>query len=428
MSIDGRKIVPPISVNDLQRFFGVNEGGDLFKISQLIKVNIFSKNKFVSYNKYFAQNVDSSLPNYDAEWYKGTLGNCGIIFPTIDSISKAGSVNWGYDRPTGGTTMPIRLTDMANYNDDAIPFLQYGGRDIEINTYSLPNSFTIRGSIVESGKYQLGYTDFNKGQLAEMYLTSCIKKGSSYYIKSASQKVFEGENGLVITWNWNEFGANPPSVGTYSIYMVLSTEQYLPRVVLSDITNNSIIPVWHDSTYKNPFNLKIISTPPITFNLYRLGSMSGGGDLKITSYYTLDSSKLEYDDQGKPHYYGDNALRSSGYCFVEIKATNNFDTVQQFNAGDIYMAASNFKNQTSKRMPVSLYNDINMSSIINGNMSIPAKSTVTIYAGRNIFDINRDGTQFYPEGNETIAPANIYFYQGLNGGALGSAVGLVVQY
>lgn len=427
MSIDGRKIIAPISIYDIQRFFGVNEGGDLFRISQSIKVNIFSKNKFVSYNKYFAQNVDPSLPNYDAEWYKGTLGNCGIIFPTIDSISKAGAVNWEYDRPAGGASMPIRLTDMANYNDDAVPFLQYGASDIKINTYALPGSFTIHSPIVESSKYQLGYTDFNSGELSECYLTSCIKKGSSYWIKSAASKLFEGESGLTITWDWTEFGENPPSRGTYDIYMILSPKQYVPRVALADITNNTIIPVWHDSTYRNPFRLEIVSNPPIKFILNRIGSFVGGGNLKDTSYYQLDNDKLDYDEWGNPIYTGTNALRTSGYCFVELKVTNNFDTVQQFNAADIYMSADNFKNQISARMPVRLYTDMNLKNIINGNMSIPAKSSVMLYAGRNIFNINKDGSQFFPEDNATIAPANIDFYQGLNGGILGSANGLVVK-
>lgn len=381
-------------------------------------INMFAKKKPVNY--------DSDFPDDTVEWWKAYNGNCGIIFPKVGSISQVPNVNWTYDRVGG--SFPRRLNDFVGYKHDAVPFLQYGASDIKINTYALPNSFTIRGTIVESSKYQLGYTDFNTGELSECYLTSCIKKGSSYWIKSAATKLFEGESGLTITWDWSEFGENPPSRGTYNIYMILSPKQYVPRVALADITNNTIIPVWHDSTYRNPFRLDIVSNPPITFILNRLGSYSGGGDLKTTSYYTLDASKLEYDEFGNPMYYGNNALHSSGYCFVELKVTNNFDTVQQFNAADIYMAASNFKNQTSKRMPVRLYTDINLKNIINGNMSIPAKSTVTLYAGRNIFNINKDGSQFYPEGSATIAPANIYFYQGLNGGALGSAVGLVVEY
>lgn len=380
-------------------------------------INMFSKCKPV--------NIDIINTNINPEWYKAYNGNCGIIFPKIGSIAQAANVNWSYEKVGGG--FPKRVGDFRNHNMNAEPFLQYGASDIKINTYSLPNSFTIRGTIVESSKYQLGYADFNTGELSECYLTSCIKKGNSYWIKSAASKLFESEEGLTITWTWSEFGENPPSRGTYNIYMILSPKQYVPRVALADITNNTIIPVWHDSTYRNPFRLDIVSNPPITFILNRLGSYSGGGNLKTTSYYTLDNSKLSYDDFGNPIYTGTNALRSSGYCFVELKVTNNFDTVQQFNAADIYMAADNFKNQTSKLMPVRLYTDINLTDIINGNMSIPAKSTVTLYAGRNIFNIDKDGKQFFPEDNATIAPANIYFYQGLNGGALGSAVGLVVK-
>lgn len=93
------------------------------------KINPFSKHKPIKLAADFCQDINSSNPNYDADWWKGD-GNCGFTPKSVASLAllvtemeKGDEMNgWVYNLPTGGSTSPFRLGDFAGYLATAKPF------------------------------------------------------------------------------------------------------------------------------------------------------------------------------------------------------------------------------------------------------------------------------------------------------------------
>lgn len=93
-------------------------------------INPFSKHKPVRLSADFAQDINSSNSNYDADWWGSTDGNCGFTPKSVASLAllvtemeKGDEMNgWVYNLPTGGGTAPFRLGDFAKYLPSAKPF------------------------------------------------------------------------------------------------------------------------------------------------------------------------------------------------------------------------------------------------------------------------------------------------------------------
>lgn len=142
-------VIPTTSV-DLSTEIGqvLNDAGGSVNINQPLtyftesaKINKWSKYKPVPLKANFAQDYDSSAPDYDADWWKGDIGvSCGLRIPFNSSAAsgvpsnriqylgylaymvKQGSTsvpNYTYVLPTGGADQPFRIGDFRGYNTNA---------------------------------------------------------------------------------------------------------------------------------------------------------------------------------------------------------------------------------------------------------------------------------------------------------------------
>lgn len=102
-----------------------NDVSTAFKTSS--GINVWSKHKPVPLNTNFCQDFDSGRANYNATWWRGNDGNCGLIPKTLFNFSEVvdntdGGMNgWTYDVPIGGSSEPLRLGDFSRYCPAANP-------------------------------------------------------------------------------------------------------------------------------------------------------------------------------------------------------------------------------------------------------------------------------------------------------------------
>lgn len=99
-------------------------------------INKWSKHKPVKLAVNFCQDFDSSAPNYDADWWKGTSTTFGLKIPYLSATTRLNDdaykiithapdmpPNYTYELPTGGENEPLRIGDFAGYKKNAgIPF------------------------------------------------------------------------------------------------------------------------------------------------------------------------------------------------------------------------------------------------------------------------------------------------------------------
>lgn len=100
----------PISIYDVQRALGTNEQ-DLGSLCKHANINPMAKYKPVRYSKL--------SPLTDAE-FKST--NYGLVTGNTFNASDSNPSNtWTYNKPTGGSSQPYRLTDFDGYDNLACP-------------------------------------------------------------------------------------------------------------------------------------------------------------------------------------------------------------------------------------------------------------------------------------------------------------------
>lgn len=129
------------------------------------KLNPWSKKKPVIRNVNFAQDFDSTKPDYFEGWWKAHDGKCGFTIPshtTMNSVMDAttGGMNgWVYNIPNGSTTQPRRLGDFVGYDTNATPpFTDFKFPSVVTNVYGssaegsfLNNTIVTQGTSVEIG-------------------------------------------------------------------------------------------------------------------------------------------------------------------------------------------------------------------------------------------------------------------------------------
>lgn len=119
MSYSSGLIQAPVSIDDVKSALGVSSN-DLATLCTSSNINMWAKCKPVSYAKAF----DIT----DAE--KKTV-NYGLTVPTTTDtvlsgakIKSIAASNWGYTKPSGGSSSPYRLGDFKNYYHNAGPLIQ----------------------------------------------------------------------------------------------------------------------------------------------------------------------------------------------------------------------------------------------------------------------------------------------------------------
>lgn len=193
--------------------------------SENANINIFSKKKPVVRKINFCQDFDSTKPDYYAEWWKGTSGNCGIQFNNVSPTDLPnvvdGSLNgWEYQLPQGGENAPFRLGDFCGYDPNAKPFVEGFSLSRNIVENKSGSSFTVNFITTpnESKPTSLTFADFG-ASLDNYYPAVYLRKGSLGYFISASQTVGSG-TGLMVSVPTNSL-----SVGEWEVYTFLSEKQ-----------------------------------------------------------------------------------------------------------------------------------------------------------------------------------------------------------
>ena len=100
-----------------------NDVASAFKATA--NINKWSRHKPVKLAVNFCQDFDSSAPNYDADWWKGTPRTFGLKIPYLHATTRLNNdalkiishapepPNYTYELPTGGENDPLRIGDFA---------------------------------------------------------------------------------------------------------------------------------------------------------------------------------------------------------------------------------------------------------------------------------------------------------------------------
>ena len=127
MAYSTNKIEAPVSIYDIQKFFG-RTSPDLGTLITEVNINKWAKYKPVILNVLdtVAQQTNGAWKD-TATWWRGTNGNCGITYTSytdFDSLIASidsHAANWLYTPPSGGLTAPFRLIDFMQYNHSSPP-------------------------------------------------------------------------------------------------------------------------------------------------------------------------------------------------------------------------------------------------------------------------------------------------------------------
>lgn len=145
-------------------------------------INKWSRHKPVRLAVNFCQDFDSSAPNYDAEWWKGTSRTFGLKIPYLSATTRLNDEaykiinympgmlpNYIYELPRGGESEPLRIGDFAGYKKDAgIPFTTtvsgypYTDTPAEVNMFS--TNKLLFSLYYEPGNQDFTIMDFLQGR------------------------------------------------------------------------------------------------------------------------------------------------------------------------------------------------------------------------------------------------------------------------
>lgn len=121
-----------VSLTDVRQTLGHSNTQQYNSLGHLCvstNINKWSKHKPVI--------LTSDAPNRSTSWWTGNSGNCGLGYKRyvselalVNSI-EAGSSDWTYQRPTGGSVSPYRLFDFGGYCHKApCAFGQFAAPDV----------------------------------------------------------------------------------------------------------------------------------------------------------------------------------------------------------------------------------------------------------------------------------------------------------
>ena len=199
-----------ITLDDLRQTLGVSYDTH-GEIVTLAPINKWAKYKYIKRPEFhFTSQLASdftwkTVAQIEAlgqiPWWKGTNGQCGLTFTTYPNIGSpssgflhdllAGSLTWGYERPTGGIgTSPFRFRDM-NYYWHASPkpvegvFDNLRLVDNGNNTYNLTVQLD-ETRAQDSLGLQLSDITINNSAVSGWYVGILIYKSASQYVYAFS--------------------------------------------------------------------------------------------------------------------------------------------------------------------------------------------------------------------------------------------------
>lgn len=209
-------ITAPIGLVDVQQVLG-ESSTDLATLCLSNNINMWAKYKPI---------VLGTVGHNDANWWKGTFGNCGIraqgIYTTqranIPSLYTNDQKNgWEYEKPSGGSSSPYRLADFEGYNHNAIPpIANFGGSSRVVRS----NACSFSVAYNAGGNSSLAITDISVlgTSFADMYFGVLCKLGSTSVILT-SDRTF-GNGGDMVT-----IPRYTLSLGNYTVYPFLAENQ-----------------------------------------------------------------------------------------------------------------------------------------------------------------------------------------------------------
>lgn len=188
------------------------------------KINMWSKHKPVILAKDFCQDISAGMSDYNATWWQGSNGMCGLTpkrlasYRNVPDYMDGENNGWVYALPSGGSSSPQRLGDFAGYNPDAYPLIDGFAANTSTIITGTPGktvSFYCRAHF-GSDYYQLSFADFPefKNYYFGVYLTA----GSQSRRATCSSTL--GEGGSEVTFN--TYGL--PS-GSVTAYPFISSEK-----------------------------------------------------------------------------------------------------------------------------------------------------------------------------------------------------------
>lgn len=186
-------------------------------------INVWSKHKPVILSVNFCQDFDSGAANYNATWWQGRDGNCGLTpkvlyaFSDVVNNTDGGMNGWVYSLPNGESDQPLRLGDFAGYCKAANPpvynLLATPSKVADGSATPISISAGIR---IGTDSRQLTFADFP--YLKNYYFgVYCLGEKKGYHARATSSATIgSGSAGLSI---------NPKSlsVDTYDVYPFLAS-------------------------------------------------------------------------------------------------------------------------------------------------------------------------------------------------------------
>ncbi len=309
--------------------------------------------------------------------------NYGLVVPTSSTTPEVAiTKEYYYNKPRGGLFNEwYRLGDFRNYNHNAIsPTCGIGDMTVyptALSTISIGLPFNISGSDSLIGIEELDV-------IKDCYLGIKMTQITNTYYKTAKTTI--GEGGGVIEWDNTEPPFNTHNPLGYDYILYATPTRY------SEPTDNIpsvFYPLPFTSQSEATGLIKIYRGTEIRFVAKQIGN----------NYNQLSPiSDYEYQLGGSNTYY--KLTSPSGSFFIEFQLINNKDSATVLNAynfyGNYYPTFANNSNNPTGRERMTVYQRVgNTYTLISGNFTIPANSTINIVCGLNNW-LGRYGGISYP--------------------------------
>lgn len=223
MSYANGIVSAPVSISDVQSALG-NTSGDLATLCTASSINMWAKYKPVK-NSLIDTTGQWDLSNKvwksSATWFQGVSpAVCGLIpyettsFANVKSNTTGGSNGWTYQRPTGGSSSPYRLTDFAMYNHNASPAAF--GFSVPEKQESL-KEFNAMCGMAAADADNVAIADFN----TNVYFGFA-------FVNSSGTVVYHGTSDTPLTGGVHISSFALTTYGTYTVYPFFCTEAITP--------------------------------------------------------------------------------------------------------------------------------------------------------------------------------------------------------
>lgn len=295
-------ITAPVSMYDVQQVLG-ESSTDLATLCLSNNINMWAKYKPVILN---------TIGHNDANWWKGTFGNCGIRMVNIRTTNRADIPSlytndqkngWEYEKPMGGINSPYRLGDFVGYNHYAIPPVSdFGG------TTTIYKGDTCSFSIGYNagGNSSLALTDITAlgTDFADMYF-GVLVKGKETLCLTADSTL--GDGGSYVSFNSSNLSGE-----SYMVYPFLavspitigsaeSINEYYSLPIISPVRMDvytSEISFISTTSYSNGMLRMRITIKNLTTNPYTISKLVAVAQNKSytpTPYYAGDVEQIVFD-------------------------------------------------------------------------------------------------------------------------------------